>query len=99
MAYNNTSPYYRTGINVNRQLETLNPRPISASVGDQILTINTTYEYRPDLLANDLYDNPKLWWVFAQRNPNIIHDPIWDMKQGVSIFLPEQERLFNDLGI
>jgi len=99
MAYGITSPYLKTGVDNNGVLQVLTPRPISASPGDQILTINSTYEYRPDLLASDLYDNPKLWWVFAQRNPNVIHDPIWDMKRGTSIFLPEQERLFTDLGL
>lgn len=99
MAYSQYSPYGKTGYNNNGYLGIFTPRPISASPNDQVLTINTTYEYRPDLLANDLYDNAKLWWVFAQRNPNIITDPIFDMKRGINIFLPEQERLFNDLGI
>ena len=99
MAYSNTSPYYRTGVNVNRQLETLTPRRISASAGDQILTINTTYEYRPDLLANDLYDNPKLWWVFAQRNPNQLQDPLFDFQTGTTIYLPQLPTLKTVLGI
>mgnify|MGYP001322647950 CR=1 FL=1 len=99
MAYSQYSPYGNTPSNSNGYLGILRPRPISAAVNDQVLTINATYEYRPDLLANDLYDNPKLWWVFAQRNPNIIKDPIFDMRKGINIFLPEQERLFNDLGI
>ena len=99
MAYSQYSPYQKTAMNNNGFLDIYTPRPISASPNDQVLTINSTYEYRPDLLASDLYDNPKLWWVFSQRNPNTLHDPIWDMRRGTNIFLPEQVRLFNDLGI
>ncbi len=96
--YSADSPYYKTEMFGN-YLDVLNRRPISANPQDQQLIINATYEYRPDLLANDLYDNPKLWWVFAARNPNAIKDPIWDMKRGLTIFLPKQDRLFDELGI
>ena len=96
--YNGDSPYYKTEAFGNF-LDVLEPRRISASPQDQVLTINATYEYRPDLLANDLYDNPKLWWVFAARNPNTLKDPVWDMKKGVRIFLPKQDRLFDELGL
>jgi hypothetical protein len=96
--YNADSPYFKTQ-KFGTYLDVLEQRPISANPSDQRLVINATYEFRPDLLANDLYDNPKLWWVFAARNPNTIKDPIWDMKKGMTIFLPKQDRLFNELGI
>jgi len=96
--YNNDSPYYKTKTFGN-YLDVLEPRPISASPSDQMLVVNATYQFRPDLLANDVYGNPKLWWVFAARNPNTLKDPIWDMKKGVRIFLPKQSRLFNELGL
>jgi hypothetical protein len=96
--YNNDSPYYKTKTFGN-YLDVLEPRPISASPSDQMLVVNATYQFRPDLLANDVYGNPKLWWVFAARNPNTLKDPIWDMKKGVRIFLPKQTRLFNELGL
>ena len=96
--YNADSPYYTTE-NFGNFLEVIERRPVSASPKDQILTINPTYEFRPDLLAHDLYGNKNLWWVFAARNPNTIKDPIWDMKRGKRIFLPKQDRLFNDLGL
>ena len=96
--YNADSPFYETEMFGN-YLDVIERRVISAYPSDQKLIINATYEFRPDLLANDLYDNPKLWWVFAARNPNQIKDPIWDMKRGTIIFLPKQDRLFNELGI
>ena len=96
--YNATSPYSNTGVYGN-YLDVSTPRAVSASQSDQLMTINLTYQYRPDLLAADLYNSPQLWWVFAARNPNTIKDPIFDMKSGLEIFLPEQSRLFKDLGL
>lgn len=96
--YKKSSPYSKTGVNGD-YLDVMNNRKVSATASDQVLVINQTYQYRPDLLAHDLYDDSNLWWVFAARNPNQIKDPIWDMKAGVSIFLPEKTRLFNDLGL
>ena len=97
--YTPSSFLFDTPVINSQYLGVMVDRPIPKLIDDLSMTINETYHLRPDLLAFDLYEDPNLWWVFAQRNPNIIHDPIWDMKQGVSIFLPEQERLFNDLGI
>ena len=97
-SYSTSSPYSKTG-KFGEYLDVMNPRRVTASAGDQILVRNQTYQCRPDRLAHDVYDNSSLWWVFAARNPNQIKDPIWDMKAGVSIFLPEKTRLFNDLGL
>jgi len=46
---------------------------------------------RPDLLATQLYGSPRLWWVFAIKNPDIIQDPLEDFKTGVVIKLPSPE--------
>ena len=61
--------------------------------------VNHAYQYRPDLLALDLYEDSALWWVFAQRNPNVIKDPIWDFRAGIKIFLPKITTLKTALGI
>ena len=61
--------------------------------------IDRIYAYRPDLLAYDLYGTPRLWWVFAQRNPNEIEDPIYDFKPGTVIRIPKLSNLQNDLGL
>ena len=75
--YSNTSPYFETR-EVGDYLDVLNPRTITAEQDDQSYTIERTYAYRPDLLAFDLYGSPRLWWVFAQRNPDQIEDPIYE---------------------
>jgi len=51
------------------------------------------------LLAFDLYGTPRLWWVFAQRNPDQIEDPIYDFKPGVTIQLPKPGNISKDLGV
>jgi hypothetical protein len=72
---------------------------IPKSADDVLTTLNKTYQYRPDLLAFDLYGDANLWWVFALRNPNVIYDPVFDMKPGVQIFLPRKESLTGIIGI
>ena len=96
--YSNTSPYFDTR-EVSNYLDIMNPRTITAELDDQSYTIERTYAYRPDLLAYDLYGTPRLWWVFAQRNPDQIEDPIYDFKPGVTVKLPKKENLLKDLGI
>lgn len=96
--YSNTSPYYATPHN-QINLEMFVPRAITAEQDDRVYTIERTYAYRPDLLAYDLYGTPRLWWVFAQRNPDEIEDPIYDFKPGVTIQLPKASNISNDLGI
>ena len=96
--YSPTSPYFKTS-EVGNYLDVLNPRTITAEADDQIYTIERTYAYRPDLLAFDLYGTPRLWWVFAQRNPDQIEDPIYDFKPGVTIQLPKPSNISRDLGI
>ena len=96
--YSSTSPYFATDQN-EISLGILKPRTITAELDDQSYTIERTYAYRPDLLAYDLYGSPRLWWVFAQRNPDEIEDPIYDFKPGVTIKLPKPGNVNNDLGL
>ena len=96
--YSNTSPYFSTSQTEN-YLDLYIPRQITAELDDQSYTIERTYAYRPDLLAYDLYGTPRLWWVFAQRNPNELEDPIYDFKPGVTIQLPKRENISSDLGV
>lgn len=96
--YDATSPYYQTAINV-FGLGVMVNRPIPKNADDQTIVINQTYAYRPDLLAHDLYGDHRLWWVFAQRNPNTLQDPLNDFVQGKEIYLPSLETLKRALGI
>lgn len=95
--YDATSPYYTTGYS-QFFLETMVNRPIPKENDDLTFTINTTYQYRPDLLAFDLYGNAGLWWVFYQRNPNTLQAPPMDFAVGTQIFLPKITTLKTALG-
>ena len=64
-----------------------------------IYTVTGVYQYRPDLLAYDLYGDASLWWVFAARNPNTIQDPVFDFLPGAVIYIPKKETLVATLGL
>ena len=80
-------------------MDVIDYRTISKKIDDVIFTITNTYEYRPDMLAYDLYGDSGLWWVFRARNPNALEDPLLDFRAGVTIYLPKQETLISDLGL
>lgn len=96
--YSSSSPWYTTP-STSTELGIWVPRPIPASSDDYDYAIQPQYTYRPDLLAYDLYGNPKLWWVFAQRNADIIFDPVYDFRAGVIIKLPKRSQLLSALGL
>ena len=96
--YNKYSPYADTPSN-SQYLELLTIRPIPAESDDFIYTIENQYENRPDLLSYDLYGTPKLWWVFLQRNMDVLKDPIYDFKPGTKIKLPKKSNLNRYLGV
>jgi hypothetical protein len=96
--YTKSSPWANTPQN-RLYLDRLEIRPVPAEADDFRYVIENQYRHRPDLLAFDLYGNPKLWWVFVQRNLSIIKDPIYDFEPGTAIFLPKKSNLEKFLGI
>lgn len=102
MAINNlyppTSPYYLTDITGQKYLDIMVNRPVNSQPSDVFYTLPKVYEYRPDLLAYDLYNDPRLWWVFAQRNPNKLKDPYFDFISGIQIYIPKLDYLKQTLG-
>ena len=95
-----SSPWGKTGINRSGgYLNILNIRPVPADPDDQVYEIQSQYHQRPDLLAYDMYGNPKLWWVYAQRNMDILKDPVFDFRVGTEIRVPKGSRLRTLLGI
>lgn len=92
------SPYARTEITKTGYLDLLKPQPIPVANDDVLYEILPAYTYRPDLLAHDLYGKKELWWVFAQRNKDIIKDPVFDFVAGTKIYLPQAKYLRQKLG-
>lgn len=95
--YSPTSPYYNTGF-TQFYLDLMANRPIPKLKDDLLVQLNTTYQYRPDLLAYDLYNDGSLWWVFYQRNPNTLQAPPLDFRAGLQIYLPQLATLRETLG-
>lgn len=98
--YTASSPYFDTDVVDNKFLDFLEYRPITKTPNDIYYEITEIYQYRPDLLAYDLYGDAKLWWVFAARNPNRLGaDPYFNFVAGLGIYIPNIATLQVDLGI
>ena len=98
-SYNGTSPWFNTPTKEGQYLDLLSIRPIPAESDDVLVTVQPQYTYRPDLLAFDLYGDKELWWVFAQRNMEILKDPVFDLVAGIEIYVPKGDALARVLGI
>jgi hypothetical protein len=61
------------------------------TISDEEFVVTAEFDERPDLLAYKLYGSPRLFWVFALRNLDVISDPIRDFKPGLVIMLPSTE--------
>jgi len=83
-----TSQYLLTPVK-NWYLDLWVPRTIAANDYDKILVIPPAFDQRPDLLSQQEYGTPKLWWVFSLRNPDLIIDPINDFVSGLEIYIPK----------
>jgi len=99
--YPKTSPYYNSQIVNNNFLDVLQfNTPIPPISSDADFTVTAQYEFRPDLLAQHLYNDPRLWWVFAARNPDILGpDPYFNLITGLKIKIPTLSTIQTALGI
>ena len=98
--YPQSSPYYDTNVVDNKFLDVLEYREIPQHPDDLYYEVPQVYQYRRDLLAYDLYGDPKLWWVFAARNPNKLGpDPYFNLVAGIGIYIPNIITLQVVLGI
>ena len=96
--YSNNSPWFKTQVKQN-YLDVLTIRPVAAQTSDFLYTIESQYNFRPDLLAFDLYQDAGLWWVFIQRNLDVLQDPIFDFVPGTKIYIPKGSGLKSVLGL
>lgn len=87
--YNSRSRYRNTNIK-DFYLDIWNAEGLnqSPSVDDTEYVIESRYDRRPDLLANELYGDPSQWWRLAMRNKDILIDPIDDFTSGTTIWVP-----------
>jgi len=90
--YRRTSPYADT-VQTNSFLNFWEPRLVPAFPDDLLIEIEPKFDERPDLLANELYQDSGLWWVFTMRNRDLLKDPVFDLKSGLQIFVPTKTRI------
>lgn len=99
-SYSSSSVYYKTPLDSQGRLSYWVQRPVPTSLSDQIVTISAVYNQRPDLMAHDLYGDSRLWWIFAQRNPNsLAADPLGNFVSGLQIYIPDSAALKTALGL
>lgn len=100
MNYKNNSPYANTNVSpYGNYLDQLVTRNVPVSYSDEVVEVTRKYNLRPDLMAYDLYGDANLWWVFAERNPNTLVDPVGDFKTGTLLFVPNKSNLITELGL
>lgn len=92
--YNNASNYNKTSMN-KKYLNVYNPTLTreTLSIETKTIKIQSKYDRRPDLLANDLYGNSRVWWVFAHYNREELKDPLHDFRAGMTIVIPKNFRV------
>lgn len=101
VTYKKNSPYFTTPQRnfLVEFLDILNFRSIPGDDTDELIVLSPKFNERPDLLSNELYGTPDLWWIFTVRNPDTIIDPIYDFVTEIEIFVPTRQRIFGLLGL
>ena len=99
MAKYQKNSFLRNAVSLNEKfLDVTNLPKIRESVYDEDYTIDIDVDERPDLLAFKIYGDSNLWWVFAQRNIDLLKDPVYDLVPGIKIYLPKGDALARQLG-
>lgn len=88
----NTSPWYETE-QTSWYTGIMKPRSIPSHSTDYTLLVDAKYDEKPGLLAYDLFGDQRLFWVFQSMNRDLIVDPIFDLKAGLTITVPTSTRL------
>ena len=90
LSYNRTDPWYYTPVLLEKYLDIYVYREIPASSGDRLFLITENiYVHHPEVLANDIYGDHTLWWIFGVRNE--LQDPVFDLKLGKLLIVPPKE--------
>lgn len=66
--------------------ETYLRKPYKVTGKERVTRVTPGIEYRPDLLAFDIYGTPDAWWKILEVNG--IYD-IYEFKTGITIILPD----------
>jgi hypothetical protein len=61
-------------------------KPLKKTGKERVMLVTKGVEYRPDLVAYDVYGAPDAWWIILEFNG--IKD-IFDFQAGLTIMLPD----------
>ena len=54
-------------------------------------------ENRIDLFSYQQYGSSRYWWMIALANADLIKDPIWDFTAGLTVLVPKDTALLENL--
>jgi hypothetical protein len=91
--YKANSNYSQTPVSKTELGTYIPPFDAADAIPDASMIITAKYHRRPDLLASDLYNSPRLWWVFYYYNVDILRDPVNDFTSGKEIAYPSKATL------
>ena len=93
-SFNQHSLYSNTDVN-NGYRDYYNPIEIGYDSSDIFIIVTSEYHQRPGGLAQFLYGDPRLSWVFSYFNREVISDIIFDLQTGMILRVPCKERLLS----
>lgn len=69
------------------------PANILPADTDRDYVIEAKYNEQPWKLSKDLYGTERLYYIFAILNADLLEDPVYDFKSGLTIRLPSLVRV------
>lgn len=91
--YKSHSPWSKTSVLFGKVLDIQKKRNLFRDPLDEFVSIPQQFDRRPDLYSYEVYGTAKYWWIFAQRNPDSILDPINDFTAGKQIYVPKRTNI------
>jgi hypothetical protein len=99
LIYNDNDIYYDTPMLERDFLGYYVDRSIGFSDDDNFVILESRHENRLDVLSFDLYGTAKLGWVIVRLNMDSIKDPIRDVKEGMVLRVPTNDRILEAFSI
>ena len=69
---------------------------IPSQPDDLFVTVKAGEDFRLDLIAQRVYDNPELWWIIARANR--IFNPFDELEPGITLRVPSRNAVFRGEG-
>lgn len=89
--------YLRDGRKKDFYLDVVKMPSIDMSQGDYV-QVPPECDNRIDLFSYQQYKTSRLWWIVAMANADIIADPIWDFRSGMTVFVPRNQLIGENFG-